>query len=57
MNVIGDVTGKDTIIIDDIVDTAGTLTQSAAAMKSKGARPAFSPTSCIPCCLGLRSPG
>jgi ribose-phosphate pyrophosphokinase len=41
MNVIGDVTGKDTIIIDDIVDTAGTLTQSAAAMKSKGARSVF----------------
>lgn len=41
MNVIGDVAGRDAIIIDDIVDTAGTLTQSAAAMKEKGARRVF----------------
>ena len=37
MNLIGDVRGKDTIIIDDMVDTGGTLTQAAAALKEKGA--------------------
>ncbi len=36
MNVIGEVSGKDAIIIDDIIDTAGTLIQVADALKSKG---------------------
>lgn len=38
MVVIGDVTGKDIVIIDDIVDTAGTLAKSAGLLKDKGAR-------------------
>jgi ribose-phosphate pyrophosphokinase len=38
MNVIGDVRGKDTIVIDDMVDTAGTLTQAAQVLKNEGAR-------------------
>lgn len=38
MVVIGDVTGKDIVLIDDIVDTAGTLTKSAALLMEKGAR-------------------
>jgi ribose-phosphate pyrophosphokinase len=38
MNVIGDVRGRDTIVIDDMVDTAGTLTQAANVLKSEGAR-------------------
>ncbi len=38
MNVIGDVSGKDALILDDMVDTAGTMTQAAAALKEKGAR-------------------
>jgi ribose-phosphate pyrophosphokinase len=38
MVVIGDVTGKDIVIIDDICDTAGTLAKSAALLKEKGAR-------------------
>ncbi len=42
MNLIGDVNGRDAIIIDDIVDTGGTLTQGAAALKAKGARRVFS---------------
>lgn len=38
MNLIGDVKGKDAVLIDDMVDTAGTLAQAAAALKDKGAR-------------------
>ena len=38
MNLIGDVKGKDAVLLDDMVDTAGTLTQAAAALKEKGAR-------------------
>ncbi|CAM4512195.1 ribose-phosphate pyrophosphokinase [Corallococcus exiguus] len=38
MNLIGDVNGKDAILVDDMVDTAGTLAQAALALKDKGAR-------------------
>ena len=38
MNIIGDVTGKDCIIVDDLVDTAGTLCKAAVALKENGAR-------------------
>jgi ribose-phosphate pyrophosphokinase len=38
MVVIGDVEGKDIVLIDDICDTAGTLTRSAGLLKEKGAR-------------------
>ncbi len=38
MVVIGDVTGRDIVLIDDICDTGGTLTKSAALMMEKGAR-------------------
>ncbi|MYH14801.1 MAG: ribose-phosphate pyrophosphokinase [Gammaproteobacteria bacterium] len=37
MNVIGDVTGRTCILVDDIVDTAGTLCTAAAALKDEGA--------------------
>ncbi len=37
MNIIGDVEGKDIIIIDDMVDTAGTMVKAATALKAKGA--------------------
>jgi len=37
MNIIGDVPGKTAIIVDDIVDTAGTLCQAASALKDEGA--------------------
>jgi ribose-phosphate pyrophosphokinase len=37
MNIIGDVEGKDVIIVDDMVDTAGTMVKAAAALKAKGA--------------------
>ncbi|NDY42066.1 ribose-phosphate pyrophosphokinase [Dissulfurirhabdus thermomarina] len=38
MNIIGDVEGKTVMILDDMVDTAGTLCQAAAALKDRGAR-------------------
>lgn len=38
MHLIGDVAGKSAIILDDMVDTAGTLTQAAAALKEHGAK-------------------
>jgi ribose-phosphate pyrophosphokinase len=37
MNVIGDVSGRTCIMIDDMVDTAGTLCQAAEILKEKGA--------------------
>ena len=37
MNVIGDVKGKTCILVDDIVDTAGTLCTAAEALKEEGA--------------------
>ncbi len=37
MNIIGDVEGKNCIIVDDMIDTAGTLCQAAQALKDKGA--------------------
>ena len=38
MNIIGEVAGKTAIIVDDMVDTAGTLTQAAHAILQKGAK-------------------
>jgi ribose-phosphate pyrophosphokinase len=38
MNVIGEVSDKNCILIDDMIDTAGTLCQAAAALKQRGAR-------------------
>jgi len=37
MNIIGDVQDRDVIIIDDMVDTAGTMVKAASALKKKGA--------------------
>ncbi|MCZ8131850.1 MAG: ribose-phosphate diphosphokinase [Steroidobacteraceae bacterium] len=37
MNIIGDVTGKSCVLVDDMVDTAGTLCQAAQALKDEGA--------------------
>jgi len=37
MNIIGSVEGKDVIMIDDMVDTAGTMVKAAAALKASGA--------------------
>ena len=37
MNIIGDVRGRSCILVDDLVDTAGTLCQAAQALKDEGA--------------------
>jgi ribose-phosphate pyrophosphokinase len=51
MNVIGEVEGKHAIIIDDIIDTAGTLVNVAESLMSKGAK------SVVACCThALLSP-
>ena len=41
MNVIGDVSGRTCIIVDDMVDTAGTLCQASDILKEKGANKVF----------------
>jgi ribose-phosphate pyrophosphokinase len=38
MRIIGDVAGKDVLLVDDIVDTAGTITKAADLMMQNGAR-------------------
>ncbi len=38
MNIIGDVRDRSCVLVDDLVDTAGTLCQAAAALKQQGAR-------------------
>jgi len=38
LNVIGDVDGRDVILVDDLTETAGTLVSAARAMKERGAR-------------------
>lgn len=37
MNIVGEIEGRTAIIIDDIIDTAGTITLAAQALKDKGA--------------------
>jgi ribose-phosphate pyrophosphokinase len=41
MNVIGDVRDRTCLVIDDLIDTAGTLVKTAAALKDKGAREVY----------------
>ncbi len=41
MNVIGEVQGKTAVLLDDMIDTAGTLTQAANALVDKGAARVF----------------
>lgn len=41
MNIIGDIKGKDVILVDDIVDTAGTISQAASVLKSFGAKKVY----------------
>ena len=41
MNIIGDINGKNVIMIDDIIDTAGTITNGAAALIERGAKSVY----------------
>lgn len=41
MNVIGDIAGKTVVIVDDIIDTAGTITLASQVMKERGAREVY----------------
>lgn len=41
MNVVGDVAGKKAVLVDDIVDTGGTLVQAAQALIGQGAKEAY----------------
>lgn len=41
MNVIGDIKDKNVILVDDIVDTAGTITKAASVLKSFGAKKVY----------------
>jgi ribose-phosphate pyrophosphokinase len=38
MHIIGDIEGRDCVIVDDIIDTAGTICQAANALKNRGAK-------------------
>jgi ribose-phosphate pyrophosphokinase len=41
MNVIGDVEERDCVIVDDIIDTAGTLVKTVEALVDRGARSVY----------------
>jgi ribose-phosphate pyrophosphokinase len=41
MNIIGDIEGKNVILVDDMIDTAGTITNAANAMKDMGAKEVY----------------
>ena len=41
MNIVGEIEGRTAIIIDDIIDTAGTITLAAQALKDKGAKEVY----------------
>ncbi|WP_137167396.1 ribose-phosphate pyrophosphokinase [Salinimonas lutimaris] len=41
MNIIGDVQDRDCIIVDDMIDTGGTLAKAAEALKKRGARKVY----------------
>lgn len=41
MNIIGEIEGKNIILVDDIADTAGTLTQAATVLKEYGAKKVY----------------
>ena len=41
MNLIGDVKGKVAVMVDDMIDTAGTIAQGAALLHQEGAREVY----------------
>jgi ribose-phosphate pyrophosphokinase len=44
MHVIGEIEGRNCVIMDDMIDTAGTLVKAAEVLKERGARKSSSPT-------------
>ncbi|VFP84331.1 Ribose-phosphate pyrophosphokinase [Candidatus Erwinia haradaeae] len=44
MNIIGDVAGRDCVLVDDMIDTGGTLCKAAEALKYRGAKRVFAYT-------------
>jgi ribose-phosphate pyrophosphokinase len=44
MNIMGDVEGKNIVLVDDIISTAGSVTEAAQALKNKGAKDIY-------CCI------
>ena len=50
MGIIGDVSGKNCILIDDMIDTAGTIVAGASVLKEKGAKDVY-----IACTHGVLS--
>ena len=41
MGIIGDVAGKNCILVDDMIDTAGTIVAGASVLKEKGAKDVY----------------
>lgn len=41
MHIIGDVAGRDCVLVDDMIDTGGTLCKAAEALKERGAKRVF----------------
>jgi ribose-phosphate pyrophosphokinase len=41
MNIIGDVKGKVAVLVDDMIDTAGTITNAAKVLKREGAKAVY----------------
>lgn len=41
MHIIGDVAGRDCVMVDDMIDTGGTLCKAAEALKERGAKRVF----------------
>ncbi len=41
MNIVGDVDGRNVLIVDDLIDTAGTFTNAVSALKKAGARTVY----------------
>ena len=57
MNIIGDVKGRFCILIDDIVDSAGTLCNAAEALQGRGRRGCRRLCHATACCRAARSRG